>query len=859
MNPNNLISSFLPRLAPAKMAFAAALTALGTAQADVNEWFFEKAVAYEQTADNTAPTQPTSWGVYIAVVLDNETDANSVTISGGGLVGSFPLSYNDGEWEYSREYNSEATMDIDFPNGGTYTLTLSGGTLGTVRQEFTLAAKKLPTIPYFTGKDLSLSQSVDPTYAYQLNWNATDTAANAVWLEIESHESDSDAYDIDFEGSLPRSTSIPAMQLAKDSCYTAQLSFVNTQTMTGERGFGITGYFDQARVTKMPLNTLNTLSPQAIVGAWQFGDGASNDSGALVFLANGTYFHAEDIVEDGSDTDGIERGTYSWDPTTGALTVSTDVDTNGTIGLSHPNGQFTVQLDQDGTGITISDSGGSTHLDRVGFNSADWTEGGWALCDEKGLITACLVFLPNNRYFHMEVYSADGSNGNDDDNGATGMELGTYSYDSGLQRLVATSIDVDTNNEYGLSDPIVGYDILYFPSPRVVSFDDTNGNDAPGFLHRVSNASVKNGWRINKSASYTQTSNNSAPATPDSWDAWCWVGTRNPGDARSVSISGGGISGSAAFSEEDPGDWTYDRNYPSSASLNSEFPDNQTYTIILSGGALGTLSQSLDIGSQAFPIAPYLTGTNFTDIQSVDPTAGTNLQWNGSGAYSMQLFVSSLRDEEGDELFDSGILSGGETSQLLAPGTLPAGSTSYGYLEFAVQPASSFGRGGFGTFGFSGRQSALNDFVITTQSAATVISNTISNAGLGGSDAALLAAPNDDGVPNLIKYAFNMDLTAPDNNSMSSGGNGGLPVGNLAENEAGEPVLRVEYVRRKGSGLVYSAVKSSTLGTFTPMVGQVTVETIGGPGSQWERVIVDEPCDPATVDQCFSRVEVTLP
>lgn len=839
----------------------ASLTALslGSAQAAVDEWFVEKTIAYEQTADDTVPTSPSGWNFGAAVVLDQPTDATNVTISGGGLIGSINLTYDDGEWEFYKEYNSEAALNADFPNGGRFTLTLSGGTLGTLSQTFTLSAQNYPNIPYLTGKEFSRAQSVDSDYAHELGWNTANATANAIWLEVEAHGSFNEVYDVDFEGTLPKSAAIPAGRLEKDSCYSAEVSFVHSDALSGSGGFGITGYFDQVRITKTPLNTLNTPSPQEIVGAWQFGNGASNASGVLVFLPNGLYFHAEDIVADGGDTDGMERGTYSWDPSSGALTITTNVDTNGSIGLSHPQGQFTLLVDEDGSGITISDTSGSSHLERVGFNSSDWTQGGWALCDNKGLITACLVFLPNNRYFHMEVYSADGSNGNDDINGSTGMELGTYSYDQGLQRVIATSIDVDTNNEYGLSDPIVGYDTIHFPSPRVVSFDDTNGAEDPGFLHRVSNASVNDGWRINKSVSYTQTANNTAPSTPYSWDAWCTVATRNAGDARSVTISGGGISGEAAFDEEDPGDWTYDRDYASNAALQNDFPDNQAYTITISGGALGTLRQSLNIGSASFPTAPYLTGTDFTDAQSVDPTTGMTLNWNGSGSYSMQLYISSLPDEEGDQHYDSGSLSGGETDQFLAPGVLPPGSTSYGYLEFAVQPSSSFGHGGFGTFGFSGRQSALNDFVLTTQSTTTVVTAAITGAGLSGSDAEMLASPQDDGVPNIMKYAFNMNLSAPDNSSMPTGGSGGLPVGDLTENDEGDPVLRVEYVRRKGSGLIYRAVKSPTLGSFTPMVGQESVETIPGTNGQWERVIMDEPCDPETVSRCFSRVEVSLP
>ncbi|NOS81350.1 MAG: hypothetical protein HOP32_07205 [Nitrospira sp.] len=71
--------------------------------------------------------------------------------------------------------------------------------------------------------------------------------------------------------------------------------------------------------------TFGPVAVSAIVGGWQIGSGATNDLSVVTFMADGTFVGAED-----SDTlDGIERGTYTWDPTTGALAVSLTVDTNG--------------------------------------------------------------------------------------------------------------------------------------------------------------------------------------------------------------------------------------------------------------------------------------------------------------------------------------------------------------------------------------------------------------------------------------------------------------------------------------------------------------------------------------------------
>ena len=113
-----------------------------------------------------------------------------------------------------------------------------------------------------------------------------------------------------------------------------------------------------------------------IVGAWRQGNvGLPNDSSVVVFLPNGVYFEADDgdssPTGDPSGQDGIEHGTYSWNPTTGLLTSSRSpapyVDTNGEWGLSHTGTQLTFLVSADG--LTLNGSTGPADtfsLSRVG-------------------------------------------------------------------------------------------------------------------------------------------------------------------------------------------------------------------------------------------------------------------------------------------------------------------------------------------------------------------------------------------------------------------------------------------------------------------------------------------------------------
>jgi FG-GAP-like repeat len=123
------------------------------------------------------------------------------------------------------------------------------------------------------------------------------------------------------------------------------------------------GVYTFTRVTGLSL----------IVGAF----GAANiadGSAALVFLPNGYYVMAQDgdstPAGDPNGHDGMEWGTYTWNPATGAFTATTLVDTNGEWGLSDPQGPQTVTFSSDRRTLTFTDNSGSSSAPRVGTGAA---------------------------------------------------------------------------------------------------------------------------------------------------------------------------------------------------------------------------------------------------------------------------------------------------------------------------------------------------------------------------------------------------------------------------------------------------------------------------------------------------------
>lgn len=131
-----------------------------------------------------------------------------------------------------------------------------------------------------------------------------------------------------------------------------------------------------------------------------------------------------------------------------------------------------------------------------------------------------------------------------------------------------------------------------------------------------------------------------------------------------------------------------------------------------------------------------------------------------------------------------------------------------------------------------------------------------SAAGLSGAAAAPDAMPFNDGVSNLLKFAFNLNATRPDMRVLTQGtGTAGLPVFTLNRNGS-QAEFTVEFLRRTDGGLLYAPVVSPDLTAYEPMTGTSTVTPIN---ASWERVILRMPCNLTITPKLFGMVEVTMP
>lgn len=134
------------------------------------------------------------------------------------------------------------------------------------------------------------------------------------------------------------------------------------------------------------------------------------------------------------------------------------------------------------------------------------------------------------------------------------------------------------------------------------------------------------------------------------------------------------------------------------------------------------------------------------------------------------------------------------------------------------------------------------------------IYSAMTSAGLKGVAAEPDAVPHGDGVVNLLKYAFNLDLAAPDCRTLvPATGTAGLPVVSTVT-ENGITVTRFEYIRRKDAGLVYQPKFSADLKVWSAPAGDPSVTPVD---EIWERVVYQ--LQAAAPGTRFAIVEVGFP
>ncbi|MDZ8118659.1 hypothetical protein [Pontiella agarivorans] len=157
-------------------------------------------------------------------------------------------------------------------------------------------------------------------------------------------------------------------------------------------------------------------------------------------------------------------------------------------------------------------------------------------------------------------------------------------------------------------------------------------------------------WEVTKAELYNQGADHTVPDSAVNWVLYAGVETVDPGDATSIVLEGGNISGSYAF-EQDGAYWELLVEYPSAAAMDAELPGEDDYRLILTGAG-GSVTQEFSFGENNFPEIPFLIGEGFSQAAELDRADPLELYWNEPGfgtAMTVQINEGSLL--EGDEFF----------------------------------------------------------------------------------------------------------------------------------------------------------------------------------------------------------------
>jgi hypothetical protein len=197
------------------------------------------------------------------------------------------------------------------------------------------------------------------------------------------------------------------------------------------------------------------------------------------------------------------------------------------------------------------------------------------------------------------------------------------------------------------------------------------------------------------------------------------VNTSVPNPYTSVSMTfPGAMSPITSFSQLSPTDYHYQTGlYSTLAAMHTDFPTG-TYTFTANNGDAASYNYTADDYSASLP---YLTGTNYTDLQGMNSAQPFNFTFSpfttGSTATDSFIFFTIFDDTLGKSVFDAGFLPATTTGVTLPGGALHPGDLFSYELDFSnrdVLTTGFTGGGGPPQLGFDVRA----DGTFTTAAAA---------------------------------------------------------------------------------------------------------------------------------------------
>jgi hypothetical protein len=199
-------------------------------------------------------------------------------------------------------------------------------------------------------------------------------------------------------------------------------------------------------------------------------------------------------------------------------------------------------------------------------------------------------------------------------------------------------------------------------------------------------------YRVGKTMVYQQTSA-SQPTTPSSIYGGVDLASQSPADLTSARVFSTTTMPPSPVPEFIliqflPGYWGTSQGYASLAEMDTDLPPGDTFGFLIEGGALGAQLALLPLPATDLfaPDVPYLTGSTFSRLNGMDPTAPVNVTWNSftplPGVTEAPIFFGIYRVSDGQQIVGTG-LSSSATSFEIPAGTLAANTAYRAVLNFS--------------------------------------------------------------------------------------------------------------------------------------------------------------------------------
>jgi len=265
---------------------------------------------------------------------------------------------------------------------------------------------------------LDIANSNDPENRIALN-------IAALLQSLDTDGGPDNGISIDYE-----TAAAGAQALNFDQTYEAFAALPAVTSLVADSGSSVTTLVSKSSALTHLQISLAKINTAPLIGTWSL---QSNDFRYLLFILDSSRYVA--LTYEGGAT--FDHGTYSWNKTTGVVTVDS-IEIAGTTLTTLPFATGNT-LAINGDVITLNGLHGKHDLAKL-ISTTNPLIGGWGSVDGNDVVVFAYT---DTHYFH-------GQNGTANENGKPGAEYGTYS-NSSVGFTVKTL--ADTNLQWGSSHP----------------------------------------------------------------------------------------------------------------------------------------------------------------------------------------------------------------------------------------------------------------------------------------------------------------------------------------------------------------------------------------------------------------------